>query len=322
MRIELNETAALLKKHDRILILAHAKPDGDTIGSAYALYHALRLLGKTAAVKCADPIPTKFMWLVPPEEPAEFEPEYITAVDVADKRLLGGLESEYGEKVDLCVDHHRSNKFYAKKTLLGENAANGELVYLLIKELGITPNIAIANALFTAITSDTGGFRYADVSAQTHRIAADLIELGADHAAINRSIFETKSRARASIDRLMLETMQFYFDGCCAMIYIPASLKADFEVGEEDLDGISSMPRTIEGVYAGVTLRENTDKESFRVSIRSQSPFDASSVCGILGGGGHKNAAGTTMHGSLDDVREGLLAHIRAELEQKGIWTA
>ena len=323
MQINFSEAARLLLDNDNFLILAHAKPDGDTLGSAYALQKALLLLGKKAFVKCGDPVPSKYKFLVLPEVCDEFEPDYIITVDVADTNLLGSLADIYRDNIDLCIDHHRSNKFYAKKTLLdADAAANGQIIYNLILELGVKPDKFIADAVFTAITSDTGGFRYADVSAQTHRIAADLIELGADHAQINRAIFETKSRARINVDRFMLETIRFDFDGHCASIFIPAKLKEEYGIGDDDLDGVSSLPRTIEGVYAGITLRENADGESFRISIRSQSPFDASFVCGELGGGGHKNAAGASLNGTLEEVREKLLCHVRAELERKGIWTA
>ena len=323
MLIELAEAAGILQDNDNFLILAHSKPDGDTLGSAYALQRALITLGKKAFVKCGDPVPSKFSFLVPHDKTDEFEPDCIIAVDIADTKLLGILSKKYCESIDLCIDHHRSNNLYAKKTLLDAGAAaNGEIIYKLILELGITPDKEISNAIFTAITSDTGGFRYADVSAQTHRIAADLIEFGAEHSHINRIIFETKSRARMNVDRLMLETMRFDFDGCCATIFIPASLKEEYGIGEDDLDGISSLPRTIEGVYVGITLRDCGDQNSFRISLRSQSPFNSSAVCVGLGGGGHKNAAGVTLEGSLDEVRETLLKHVRAELERKGIWTA
>ena len=120
---------------DSFLILCHRSPDGDTLGSAFALCLGLRSLGKKARVVCADPVPQKYYYISYCDE--QFEEKVVVAVDVADPKLLGALEAVYGDRVDLCIDHHPSNKLYAKTTLLdGEAAATAQIIYRVLVALG------------------------------------------------------------------------------------------------------------------------------------------------------------------------------------------
>jgi len=325
MTIDISAAAKLLQSADNIVILSHSKPDGDTLGSAFALLFALERLGKTARVQCADETPRRFSFICPDYTAKNFEPEFVVAVDIAEPRLLGKKISDTYPKIDLSVDHHKSNTLYAGATLLDVSAAAaGEVVLRLIDELGVEPDAPMANALFTAITTDTGGFHFSNTTAETHRAAARLIEHGANHADINRLMFETKTRGRMEFERLMLDTMQFELQSLCAIIAIPHDIKEKYAIAEDDLDNISSLPRTIEGVIAGVTIRETlsetTGKPSCRVSVRTNSPVDASVICAALGGGGHANAAGVLVHSDTGKVREKILEQIRRELVRHGLW--
>jgi phosphoesterase RecJ-like protein len=143
---------------------------------------------------------------------------------------------------------------------------------------------------------------------------------GADSAFINKLMFETKTRGRLNVDRLMLETMQFHFDGRCALIYLEMNLAERFGVTEEELDGVSSLPRTVEGVLAGITIRQR-ENDTYRISLRTQAPVDASKICAAFGGGGHAAAAGCTLIGSLDAVRDKILDAVKKELLDKNAWT-
>jgi tRNA pseudouridine(55) synthase len=325
MTIDLSTTARLLHGADNIVILAHSKPDGDTLGSAFALLFALERMGKTARVQCADEIPTNYRFICPDYTPKEFTEGFIVTVDVAEPRLLGKLADTYKNKIDLCIDHHKSNALYAANTLLDVSAAAvGEIILRLIDTLGAEIDRETANALFTAITTDTGGFRFANTTAQTHLAAARLIECGAAHCDINRLFFETKTRGKITLDRLMLDTMQFQMNGLCALITIPHDIKEAYGITEDDLDNISALPRTVEGVLAGVTIRETinetTGKLGCRVSVRTNNPVDASVICGVLGGGGHTNAAGVMVHDATENVRAKILEQIRRELVRNNLW--
>lgn len=322
MDISYKKVAELILKNDNIVIFAHRKPDGDTIGSSFALLSGLLGLGKKARIECADPfVFGRYKKLLGEYKPLEFEAEYFISVDVADSILLGGAHEKYGGVINIAIDHHMSNEFYAENTLLEVRAAaTAEIMYNMLKELKAPVTKEMANALFLGITTDTGCFKFRNVTASTHRIVADLIEYGADHAYINKLMFDTKSMARLKIESDVLKTLEFYFDNTCAVIYIPANAPEKYGTTEDDIDGITAIPRSIEGIYVGVCVTDRGDG-AYRVSVRTENPADASYICSQMGGGGHVNAAGCVIKGSKDKVMEKLLKIIRSELKQKNLWT-
>lgn len=215
--ITLESAAKTLLSKDKILILTHRSPDGDTIGSGYALAMALRKLGKNVKVDCTDPFPEKYSYFTDKLEKLEFDEEFVVSVDIADTKLLGEKLSDYADKIDLCIDHHGSNTKYAKEYYVEASAAAAaQVIAKLIRLMNVEFEKDIANAIYTGITTDTGCFRYTNVTAETHRIAADMIDCGAESGMINRLMFETKSRSRLEIERRVMDSIQFYLDGRCA----------------------------------------------------------------------------------------------------------
>ena len=193
--LTLRQTARFLKKHDNYIILTHASPDGDTLGSAYALYYGLNEIGKSACVLCPDVIPEKYGYFARKTDHVARENATVIAVDVADKRLLGSLKEEFGDIVDLNIDHHISNVRYAKNLYLDSDAsATAECMFELLSLMKVNINDITAKALFTGIVTDTGCFKYSNVTAKTHMIAAQLYEYNIDAPEINRVMFDTKSR--------------------------------------------------------------------------------------------------------------------------------
>ena len=167
--LTLRQTARFLKKHDNYIILTHASPDGDTLGSAYALYYGLNEIGKKACVICPDVIPEKYNYFARKTDHVQRENATVIAVDVADKKLLGGLEEEFGDIVDLNIDHHISNVRYAKNLYLdADAAATAESMYELLCLMKVNINDITAKALYTGIATDTGCFKYTNVTAKTH----------------------------------------------------------------------------------------------------------------------------------------------------------
>ncbi len=165
MRINMNEAAKLIRECGNAVILLHESPDGDTMGSGFALCRALRSIGKKANVLCSDELPPKFSFLYDWYSPQEFEPETVIAADIADKKLMGSYNEIYGDKVQLCVDHHISNTGYAEKLLLGErSAAACEVVYSLLKAADIAVDDTMAMCLYTGIATDTGCFKFENVT--------------------------------------------------------------------------------------------------------------------------------------------------------------
>ena len=309
-------TKTLLSK-DKILILTHRSPDGDTIGSGYALAMALRKLGKNVKVDCTDPFPEKYSYFTDKLEKLEFDEEFVVSVDIADTKLLGEKLSDYADKIDLCIDHHGSNTKYAKEYYVEASAAAAaQVIAKLIRLMNVEFDKDIANAIYTGITTDTGCFRYTNVTAETHRIAADMIDCGAESGMINRLIFETKSRSRLEIERRVMDSIQFYLDGRCAIAYATIDMMKESGAVDSDMEGVSSLPRQIEGVMAGITLREKNNGK-FKVSVRTTDELNASAICANFGGGGHKAAAGCMITGTLNEAIEQIIEVVRQALEGK-----
>ncbi len=313
--VDAGGAARLLKNSRDVLILTHKNPDGDTLGAGFALCAALRRLGIAAHVAGENPFPKRYGFLSGPmgERPQDFVPGFVVAVDVASKRLLGSL-GDTVELVDLAVDHHASHEDFQKNLLLrGDSASCCEIVADVIDELGVPFDGYIADALFTGLSTDTGCFRYPNTTPSTHRLAARLIECGARAGELNRLFFETKSRARFALELEAMRGMQFFAGGEVAVVTITKKMLADTGCTGEDVEGVTALSRCVEGVEAGVTLRE-IGENLFKASLRTNARVDASRVCADFGGGGHKRAAGCELAGSAEEAAAALTARIQEEL--------
>ncbi len=302
------EAADLLTAADNILLLAHQYPDGDTVGSNYALCLALRAMGKQVRVLCGDPIPERFGYITDGVEMPDFTPDFICAVDVADPKLLGDTVAEsYGCCVDLCIDHHSTNVGYATATCVDDTcAAAAMVVRRIIHLLGIALTPAMAACIYTGIATDSGCFKYSNVDAAALRMAAECIEAGAPTEMINRVNFDIKSRARIELERLALEGMEFHCHGRVAVMTITNAMIAHSGATENDLEGMTPIPRQIEGVWVGITLRQKADG-NYKISVRTGTHADATAICTLLGGGGHIRAAGCTVEGTLAEAKVAIL---------------
>ena len=316
MRIDLHETAEIFRNSDNILLLSHAHPDGDTLGSATALARALSAMGKRVKVDCADPIPKDFSFMFEGLESEEFEPELIVAVDVADIKLLGReYEGRYQGRIDLCIDHHGSNTLYADKVCLeAESASAAEMIFELIGIMNVAITPAIASSLFTGVSTDTGCFRFSNTTVRTFEIAAELAKCGADTYNIIQVFFETKTKTYAALERLALDSMRFYFSDKCAVICVTQDMYAKSGSSENEVDRLSNLTRQVEGVLVGATVRELKDG-NFKASVRTHGDIDASAICKRLGGGGHMGAAGCTLYGTKQQAINSLLKEVQAELD-------
>lgn len=302
------EAAAMLRKADKILLLAHQYPDGDTLGSNFALCQALQALGKTVRVLCGDPVPERYDYLCMGVPQPDFEPEFVCAVDVADAKLLGPVvQAAYGDRVDLCIDHHSTNTGYAKNTCLDAScAAAAMVVFRLIGLLGVSLTANIAQCLYTGIATDTGCFKYANAGALTHRMAADCIDTGINYEMINRVNFDIKTRERIELERMALQRMKFYHDGRVAVMVIDNEMVRKSGAKENDMEGLPPIPRQITGVWVGITLRQKADG-NYKISVRTGTHADASAICALLGGGGHNRAAGCSVDGTLEEATGAIL---------------
>lgn len=307
MTVDVQTAADFLRDNDNYLILTHAHPDGDTLGSGIALREALKAVGKNAAVICGDCAPAKYAYMGSLDSDVTAY-EKIIAVDVADIKLLGeAFEKKYGDRIDLCIDHHQSNRMYAKMTLLDSDAAAAsEIILEVVRALGAEITKNIADCIYTGLSTDTGCFRYSNVTPRTMRMAADMIECGAENAKINTVMFETKTKTYAELEKLAVNSMKMYFDGKCAFITITQDMFRQSGSDESEVDAIASIPRQIEGVLVGVTMREKADG-TFKVSMRSNEPIDVSEICAMMDGGGHPRAAGCSLEKSLEESTQTVL---------------
>ncbi|WP_283609860.1 DHH family phosphoesterase [Faecalispora anaeroviscerum] len=314
--IDLDQAVSLLRGAEDIEILSHHYPDGDTLGCAAALCRALHLLGKRARCTCADPVSEKYSFLFEEIERQQFPAKFVVSVDVADSKLLGPvLAAKHAGKIDLCIDHHGSHQDFARNTYVDSTAAAAcEIIYELVCRLGVVPDQVIAQAVYTGITTDTGCFRYSNTTARTHEIAAQVIRTGIDAGDINRQMFETKTRARLEMERSVLDSIVFYYDARCAVMRISREMIEASGADEADLDGLSAIPRQIEGVLVGVTMRERKIG-GYKVSLRTQPQVNAAKICAQFGGGGHPAASGCTIEEDFEPAREKLLAAIGKVLE-------
>lgn len=301
-RITLDEAAALLKQHDRFKILTHTYPDGDTLGCAYALCYALRKLGKQANIAVDGKLPSKFGYLAESYEEQVFAHEYVVSVDVAAASLLGESVMEGVERIDLCIDHHGSNSLEADNVYVDSSAAAAaEIIYRLLEPLGVELDEDIAGGIYTGISTDTGCFCYTNTTPRTHCIAAAVMPY-CDWQQINYINFVIKSRAKIKIERMLLETMEFYAGGQCAIVYTTVAMCEALGAGDDEMEGLASIPRQIEGVKMGITMREKAGGV-FKISVRTNDGIDAAEFCKKFGGGGHPAASGCSVEGDLGTVK-------------------
>lgn len=311
----LQQVCQFLKKHDRYIILTHISPDGDTLGSAYALALGLESIGKKAYVVCNDEIPRKYDYFVKAAALKPIDYKTIVAVDVADASLLGPLLDEYSDKIQLNIDHHISNKRYAKNLYLdAEASATAECIFDIFKKMHIKITPIIASALYTGISTDTGCFKYSNVTSKTHRIAASLYECGIDAAEINHMMFDTKSKNRLSLEKMVLESAEYYFNDKCIVLTVTTQMQKESGCEKSDLEGVAVISRSVEGILAGVSIKQ-TSEDKYKISLRTYPPLDASNICSQFGGGGHRNAAGCVLTGSLDEVKAQITGAIKKALE-------
>ena len=223
-------------------------------------------------------------------------PEKVVSTDIATVGLFPDNAKSYADKVDLAIDHHPSFEGFGKANIVRpEAAACGELILDIVRELTpLTPEIALP--LYVAISTDTGGFIYSNVTAATHRAAAELMDTGIDYCAVNKLFFQTKSRVRMQLEAAMLAEVKFYDGNRAAVLSVPRSLLEKFHATESDAEDLSALGPQIQGVDCAVTMRELGDGV-WKFSLRTGERVNATEVCRLLGGGGHARAAGATLEG-------------------------
>ena len=322
--VTIHEAAQFLcstQDSNNFLLLTHSHPDADTLGSAAALALALRQIGKNAAVLTGYVSP-RYAFLNKDDvfvTSSPFEKHIIISIDIASPTLLGEHGETFVDNINLAIDHHIENSLKAaRKLVMTERAACGEIVFDLIISMKATITPDIAETLYAAISSDTGGFKYSAVSAHTHNIAAELLKTGIDFAEINRILFETKSKEQFLLEKIAYSSLEIYDNGLIALISFDCKSLAEYGIDaiQTDYGGIAQLPRQLEGVEVGIMLRPESGDKSFKISMRSNRYINVAEICANFGGGGHYHAAGCSIKGELDEVKRVVVREVEKRFDK------
>lgn len=297
------EAAGFLLSQDKFCILTHRRPDGDAVGSAAALCLGLRQMGKTAWVLDSGEFSQRFAFLLEGllKETADGS-DTIISVDVASPGMLPRAFETLRERVRLRIDHHSSATSFTSEELVDpESASCAELVCDVLTILGVQMEKDIATAIYVGASTDTGCFRFSNTTAHSFLIAALCAQAGAEIYRLNQELFETNSLSKLRMHAWIVEHMKLMDEGRLAVVAIPRAVEDMLGVTDDDMDNISSYPRTVAGVCMAATLRQTRDGET-RISVRATPGYDAAEVCAKFGGGGHTGAAGASTHLGLEEA--------------------
>jgi len=316
MKVDFATVARLLREANSFLIASHQGPDGDAIGSMLALGHLLDALGKRVIhFRCEDSVPQIYQWLSGAERISSdlqsVPVDLAIIMDVSQKSRLGKIVSTIPPTTNvLTIDHHLDEHPDGDYVLANPTAsATGELVADLFSHMDVAYSRDAAEALYVAIATDTGGFRFANTSPHCLRIAADLVQAKIDVAGISSRIFETIALPKFELLRRALQRMQRQLDGQVAYTILTAKDALEANARSEDYDGLINYARNLEGVELGILFRE-LDANSAKVSMRSRGRFNCAEFLREFGGGGHAAAGGATVSLPLDAVCKQVLDRI------------
>lgn len=305
---KLDEVCEFLKKKSNTLIIFHVRPDADAIGASFALKLILEAMGSKTLCTCESEIPARLAFLTESYQRSakfdnmdtSFEFERVITIDTASPSQLGSLQNLFADKIDLMIDHHENGTKYADYYIRADHAASGEMVYEIAKrlcEMGALEEIphGAYDLIYAALSSDTGCFKYSNVSSHTHLCAAELIKSGVDTAEINHLLFDCKSEKMLSAEAAGFQQMKFFNNRKIAAVLFPYELKQKLELEDEHLETLVDVARAIDGVRIAMSVRQSTAQRSFRISLRSSCAFDVSVVAKNFSGGGHSKAAACTI---------------------------
>ena len=306
-------------KGQRVLIFPHISPDGDTIGSAIGMRHLLLEKGVEGIIVLNDDVPLNLSFLTNKLPvgamikggAVDFQYEYVFAVDCAEPKLFSDRDTLIGEGVKLInIDHHHTNKKYGLVSIVDvEASSTGELIYSLIEDLGIALDELSAEALYTAIVTDTGSFRYSNTRPYTFKACSKLIEYPFDFNALNVELFQNKPFEKVELLNRVFNTLKRFEEGKVAFAKLDQHLKAELNYEDYDTDGIVEYIRDIQGVEVVVFLKA-TDDGKVKGSLRAKNDFDVSRISQLFGGGGHIKAAGFTSTLHMDELEAQIIKAI------------
>lgn len=310
---------AEIRANESFLVTTHESPDGDAVGSSLALAGYLKRLGKDVTVHFCDPVPDLYTFLPLAESAAQTLPDrdfdVCIVLDVGEFRRAGKQVTDcrrIGKYIN--IDHHLTRDNFGEINYIDSTAAaTGVLVYRIIKAAGDAIDYETALCLYTAIITDTGSFRYSNANPEAFAIAGELVATGINTWSIAEKLYESQPRQRLELLALALSTLTISERGDFASLTVTLDMYIKTGASAELTDGFVNYPRSIRGVEVSVFFRE-IDPGQFKVGFRSKGKVDVSSLAAAFGGGGHHNAAGCTIEGTLDDVRQKVFAYLEKAL--------
>lgn len=314
------ELIPIIKEAEKVGLFAHTHPDGDAMGSTYALSLALRDMGKMSRVFLLDyPDVQARSLVVTGDEPLlRIEDcDLLIALDCADSMRLGEHERAFlNHGNTIAIDHHVTHvRFAVSGTVAKEISSTCELVYMLLNEMGVEVTRDIAANLYIGLTTDTGNFKYSSVTGDTLRTAAALIDTGIDFSEMARVLFSTKSMGYYKLMRTAIDKLHLGCGGRAAMLFLSDSDFHSCGITESEANGIVNMPGNVQGVEVGAYIRERENGE-FKISLRSNSYMNVAEVAAALGGGGHIHASG---YSAFDKTVDEIVEELKGELDKRWV---
>jgi len=306
----------MVKSGKRFLITTHIDPDGDAIGSAFAMYWALETLGKSPLVYLKDQIPYNYEFLPQPKrvvyEIPDGEFDVIFVVDCGNLFRIGEGYEQLKDKGNIInIDHHTTNEPFGLINLIDENASStAEILYRLLTLMNAPMTFEIAVNLYTAIFTDTGSFRYENTNSSAFLICEEMLRHGVEPFYVSKMVHENHPKERFLLLGLVLNTLETYDQGRIAIAHVTEEMFKKTNTTREHVDGFVEYIREIRGVEVAALVRE-TDNGKYKISMRSKGKVDVANVCTLFGGGGHKNAAGCNIDGTLEDVKTNIKEVVR-----------
>jgi phosphoesterase RecJ-like protein len=304
-----------LLNRQRFLLTSHARPDGDSIGSQLALAFTLDALGKQVRIVNADAAPEHYLDFpgmdrieIATSIPAATEVDAVIVMECSDISRTG--VAGFDGRFIINIDHHAGNRMYGALNWFDESAAAcGEMVFDLIRALGVPLTTDIATHIYLAILTDTGSFHHSHITPRTFDICRQTAEAGVNPAAMARRVFDSNSFGKLKLIGALLNAMELIDGGRLAVLYLDDAMLAACGCTHNDTEGVINLPLTAREIQAVVFFKVAADG-TVRVSMRSKYDVDVRVVASSFGGGGHKNAAGFTVNGSLDQVKPSIIERL------------
>lgn len=319
----LEKVVKFIKGNKRFLITTHINPEGDAIGSSIALALILKKLGKKAVVCITDPVPRNMQFLPYSKKIKQaktikdrFDAMFVLDCGTKDRVGLFKNNAMPTPPPIVNIDHHITNEKFGFINYIDAKAtATGDIIYRLAKALKVKLDKNIATAIYTTLLTETGSFRYSNTNSGILRISAELIDTGLNPWRIGQQIYETNTFQRLKLLGMLLDEMEIDSTGKIAWVIITSAHYAATNTTVEDVEDFINFPRSINGVETAILFRE-AKEDLYKISFRSRGTIDVTKLALKFGGGGHKYAAGCTVKGSLNEVKEKVLQAAKDELER------